>query len=161
MLRLALPGLLLFARRVPSVGVPLVVATVSFYLFFSMYPDWAGISSFGNRFFLSLTPIFILGLAVSLEWFAAHFAMPQRAIAISIAVLGCFVLWNIGLMYQWGTHLIPARGPISFSQAAYNQVHVVPRQITSQLRNYFFRRNDLMKQIEQKDIQQLQQREEQ
>jgi len=160
-LLLALPGLVLFARRLPRVGIPLAVATVSFYLFFSVYPDWAGISSFGNRFFLSLTAIFILGLAVSLECFAAHIASRQRAIAISTAVLGCFVLWNIGLMYQWGTHLIPARGPISFSQAAYNQVHVVPQQISSQLRNYLFRRSDLMKQIEQKDIEQLKQREEQ
>ena len=160
-LLLALPGLVLFARRLPRVGVPFVVASVSFYLFFSVYPDWAGISSFGNRFFLSLTAIFIFGLAVSLEWFAAQFAARQRAMAISIVVLGCFVLWNIGLMYQWGTHLIPARGPISFSQAAYNQVHVVPRQVSSQLRNYLFRRSDLMRQIEQQDIQQLKKNEEQ
>jgi hypothetical protein len=34
---------------------------------------------------------------------------------------------------------------------------VVPRQISSQLRTYFFRRGDLMRQIEQKDIEQMKQ----
>jgi hypothetical protein len=71
------------------------------------------------------------------------------------AILGVFVLWNLGLIYQWGTHLIPARGAISFREAAYNQVYVVPRQLTSQLRAYVFRRTDLMRQIEQKDAEQL------
>ena len=52
-------------------------------------------------------------------------------------------------------HLIPARGPISFSEAAYNQVYVVPQQLSSHLKSYLFRRSDLMQQIEQKDVQQI------
>ena len=155
---LCLPGLILFTRRVPRVGSALIVATLAFYLFFSLYPDWAGVSSFGNRFFVSLTPIFILGLGVSLESLAKLFSAPRRALVISSAALGCLVLWNLGMMYQWGTHLIPARGPISFSQAAYNQVHVVPQQISAHLKSYFFRRSDLMQQIEQKDLEQLKKR---
>jgi hypothetical protein len=151
---LCLPGLLIFRRRRPQVGVPFLFAAVLFYLFFAIYPDWAGISSFGNRFFLSLTALFIFGLAVSLESFASLLS-PRRAAWMAAAVLSCFVLWNMGMIYQWGTHLIPARGPISFQQAAYNQFHVVPRSLTSQLRAYFFRRNDLMQQIEQKDVEQL------
>jgi len=151
---LSVPGLLIFARRRPQVGVPFLSATLLFYLFFAIYPDWAGISSFGNRFFLSLTALFILGLAVSLESFASLLS-PRRAAWIAAAALSCFILWNMGMIYQWGTHLIPARGPISFQQAAYNQFHVVPRSITSHLRSYFFRRTDLMQQIEQKDVEQL------
>ncbi len=38
------------------------------------------------------------------------------------------IIWNMGLVFQWGTHLIPARGPISWRDAAYNQVAVVPVQ---------------------------------
>src|SRR5256885_13184182 len=30
-------------------------------------------------------------------------------------------LWNAGLIFQWGSHLIPARGPVSFSGIAHNQ----------------------------------------
>jgi hypothetical protein len=65
------------------------------------------------------------------------------------------VLWNLGLIYQWGAHLVPARGPISFRKAAHNQFSVVPTQISSQLRSYLFRRSDMMRQIEQRDLEQL------
>jgi hypothetical protein len=152
---LSLVGLIFFARRVPQVGVPFVVAVAAFYLFVSFYPDWAGISSFGNRFFISLTALFILGLAVILENFAGLFADQRAATLASAALLGCFLFWNLGMIYQWGTHLIPARGPISFSQAAYNQFHVVPRQVDSQFRSYLFRRKALMQQLEQKDVEQM------
>jgi len=151
----SLLGLTLFARRIPRVGVPFLAAAVAFYLFFTLYPDWAGISSFGNRFFVSLTALFILGLSVTLESFAGLFAHQQRAVLVFGGILGCFVLWNLGMIYQWGTHLIPARGPISFSEAAHNQFHVVPRQMSYQLHYYLFRRNALMQQIEQKDLEQM------
>ena len=52
-------GLLLFAIRVPKVGVPFLAGFTAFYLFMSIYPDWAGISSYGNRFFVSLTALFV------------------------------------------------------------------------------------------------------
>jgi hypothetical protein len=151
----SLVGLVLFARRSPHIGVPFLAAAVAFYLFISIYPDWAGISSFGNRFFISLTSLFIFGLAICLESLAARFSRQRAALLVSAAVLACFTLWNLGMIYQWGTHLIPARGPISFSQAASNQFQVVPRQIFSQLHSYFFFRGDMMRQIEQKDVEQL------
>jgi len=128
---------------------------VAFYLFISYYPDWAGISSYGNRFFISVTALFILGLAYLLERLATRFERPRAALAVSAGILACFVLWNLGLIYQWGAHLVPARGPISFREAAHNQFFVVPAQINSQLRSYLFRRSDMMRQIEQRDLEQL------
>jgi hypothetical protein len=151
----SLLGLVLFGRRSHSLGIPFLAAAMAFYLFISFYPDWAGISSFGNRFFISLTSLFIFGLAITLESLASRFSRQRAALLVSTAVLACFTLWNLGMIYQWGTHLIPARGPISFSQAASNQFQVVPRQISSQLRAYFFRRGDMMQQIEQKDLEQM------
>ncbi|HET7108871.1 MAG TPA: hypothetical protein VFI38_18805 [Candidatus Acidoferrum sp.] len=151
----SLIGLLLFALRSPFPGVPFLAAAGAFYFFIAIYPDWAGISSFGNRFFISLTSLFVFGLAVCLESFARYFSRPRNAALVTGVVLGCFTLWNLGMIYQWGTHLIPARGPISFSQAASNQFQVVPSRISSHLHSYFFRRGDLMQQIEQKDIEQL------
>ena len=158
LLGLAILGLLFFAFHLPKVGIPFFTAMVAFYLFISIYPDWAGISSYGNRFFVSVTPLFILGLAYVLERVAARFHQSRLVLGICSAALACFVLWNLGLIYQWGTHLIPARGPISFRQATYNQFYVVPGQLSSHLRAYFFRRGDLMRQIEQKDIDQLNKR---
>ncbi len=154
-LAIAFAGLVLAAIRLPHIGVPLLVASVAFYLFISIYPDWAGISSFGNRFFVSLTPIFIFGLAMALDRFASFFASDRTGTIISSGVLACFVLWNLGMIYQWGTHLIPARGTISFRQAAYNQFMVVPFEMRGRVRSYLFRRSDLMQQIEKRDLQQL------
>ena len=154
LLGFAILGLVLFVFRFPKVGIPCFMAMVAFYILISFYPDWAGISSYGNRFFISLTPLFILGLAYLLEHIAAHFPKPRTALAASSGVLTCFALWNLGFIYQWGTHLVPARGAISFRQATYNQFYVVPSQLISQIRSYMFRRSDLMRQIERRDIEQ-------
>ncbi|HXL22099.1 MAG TPA: hypothetical protein VOA78_06525 [Candidatus Dormibacteraeota bacterium] len=144
-------GLLLFARRHPAVGFPFLAAVLAFYLFICCYPDWAGISSFGNRFFISLTPLFILGLAVFLDALSHLFPARRTALLLSSALLACFILWNLAFMFQWGTHLVPARGPIDFPQMARNQFTVVPSAISSQLRAYLFGRHDLMRQIEDRD----------
>jgi hypothetical protein len=37
------------------------------------------------------------------------------------------MFWNAGLMFQWGSHLVPARGPISFPEMIHNQFFLVPR----------------------------------
>jgi len=155
LLGLAILGLLFFAFRLPKVGIPFFTGMVAFYLFISIYPDWAGISSYGNRFFVSLTALFILGLSVFLDRFAQLFRSSRTSLAAASATLAVFVLWNFGLMFQWGMHLIPIRGPISFSEMVHNQFFVVPRQLTTELNTYLFRRKSLMKQIENRDLQQL------
>jgi hypothetical protein len=148
-------GLFLFGRRVPRIGSPLLAALVAFYIFIACYPDWDGISSYGNRFFVSLTPLFVLGLAVFLERFATIFRSRRTAFAAAVVPLAFLVLWNGGLIFQWGTHLIPPRGPVSFSEVLHNQFFVVPRQLSAELQSYLFKRKALMQQIEQRDIQQL------
>jgi hypothetical protein len=150
-------GIFAFWRSVPRVGSAFLGATLAFYYFIAAYPDWAGISSYGNRFFVSLTALFILGLAVFLDRIARIFQTRRAALAYACAFLACFVFWNAGLMFQWGSHLIPARGPISFPQMIRNQFLVVPRQITAQFETYLFRRRTLMQQIEQRDLEQLKQ----
>ena len=151
----AVIGLFAFWRSVPRTGLAFLAAALAFYYFIASYPDWAGISSYGSRFFVSLTPLFILGLAVFLDRFTRLFRTRRAALAAACIFLACFVFWNAGLIFQWGTHLIPARGPISFSQMAQNQFSVVPRQITLQLEKYLFRRKAMMQQIEQRDLEQL------
>jgi len=58
-------------------------------------------------------------------------------------------------MFQWGSHLIPARGPVSFSEMVHNQFFVVPRKLSADLQRYVFKRKALMQQIEDRDLQQL------
>ncbi len=157
LLLLSLLGLAIFCRRAPAIGVYFAAAALAFYLFIACYPDWAGISSFGNRFFVSLTLIFVLGLAVFLDALARLFTSQRSALLLAAALLAAFMLWNTGLMFQWGSHLVPARGPIRFPAMIHNQFYVVPRQITGKLDAYLFRRRKLMQQIEEGDIQQMNQ----
>jgi hypothetical protein len=138
LLLLSVIGIFLFWRKAPRIGGPVLFATLAFYYFIASYPDWAGISSFGNRFFVSLTIFFVIGLAVLLEK-VASFAISRKTMTIAAStILACFAFWNIGLMYQWGSHLIPARGAVSWAVVTKNQFHVVPVQIVGQLRDYMF-----------------------
>jgi hypothetical protein len=155
LLVLATVGLVLFRWCEPRVGTPLLAAALAFYVFIACYPDWAGISSFGNRFFISLTPLFVLGLSVFLERASRLFRGRRAAVATASAVLAAFIFWNADFMFQWGAHLIPARGPISWSTMIRNQFTVAPEQLKSLLQSYLFHRHDLMRQIEDRDIDQL------
>lgn len=151
---LAACGLVFFARTDQSFAAKLIFSALAFYLLISFYPDWDGLSSFGNRFFISLTPIFVLGLAAFFDAFARIWR-ERRARIVGASLTAILVVWNLGLIYQWGTHLIPARGPISWRDAAYNQVAVVPVQATRTLKNYLTRRGRLMQHIEEEDVRQL------
>jgi hypothetical protein len=52
-------------------------------------------------------------------------------------------------------HLVPARGPIVWSEMVHNQFSVVPREIATKAQGYLFHRSNLMQQIEQRDIEQI------
>ncbi len=67
-----------------------------------------------------------------------------------------FSAWNAGFIFQWGTHLVPARGEISWRAMVHNQFFVVPGRLEHSLAAYFLHRNDMMKNIEQGDIEQQQ-----
>lgn len=150
-------GLFFFARNFPWVGLSALCVLFAFYYFMASYPDWPGISSYGNRFFVSLTVFFILGLATLLDSTASLFPTRSLASACFSVVLSIFVLWNAGLIFQWGAHLIPARGAVSWSVVAKNQFCAVPRQIGTQVKAYLFRRKETLHQIEQRDLEQLRQ----
>jgi len=55
------------------------------------------------------------------------------------------------LMVQWGTQMIPARGPISWSMMMKNQIVGVPKRVVGDLGVYFANRSLMMEQIEQRD----------
>jgi hypothetical protein len=152
---LACIGVVIFALREPRVGGAILAAMLAFYMFIACYPDWAGISSFGNRFFMSLTPIFIIGLAVFFSRAARFFASQRIALATLGTATALLIVWNMAFIFQWGTHLVPARGPIVWSEMVRNQFAVVPREIVAKAQGYLFHRSNLMQQIEQRDIEQM------
>ena len=155
MIALACIGVVIFALREPRVGGAILAAMLAFYFFIACYPDWAGISSYGNRFFVSLTPIFVIGLSVFFARAARFFASQRIAMMTLAAAAALLIVWNMAFIFQWGTHLVPARGPIVWSEMIHNQFAVVPREIATKAQGYLFHRSNLMQQIEQRDIEQM------
>lgn len=147
----SIAGLCLTLRLDRKLGLYSVVVFAAFLYTIGCYLDWDGLSSFGNRFFVSLTPLFIIGLAVVLDVMARAFP-PRRVTVVSTGAVAILVLWNLGLIFQWGMHLIPPRGPISWRDAAYNQAEVVPREAATAMKAYFTRRSILMQGIERTDV---------
>jgi len=134
------------------------LAFLGYYAVVAAYPAWHGVSAFGGRAFISLTPIFIVGLAATLTEIAQAFRGRRRVYAAACAGMAFIILWNLGFIFQWGMHLIPPRGPISWREMAYNQIAVVPVRAMSACKDFLLRRQSLMNSIEDADRQQLRSR---
>ncbi len=154
---LAVIGLFFVARYDQRLAWYLLIVFAVYLYVIGCYQDWNGIASFGNRFFISLTPLFVLGLAALFDRLSTLWNR-RRTLVVAATSISLFALWNFGMMYQWGVHLIPARGPISWREAVYNQFAVVPKQFATDVEHYLMRRDKLMHRIEEEDIKQLQSR---
>lgn len=151
----SLIGLIFLWLRDRFLAATISVAVAGFYFSIAAYVNWDGISSYGNRFFVSLTPVFVLGLASLLSAQEKLWRNRNSAIAVASAVLVLFAVWNFGMMFQWGMHLIPERGSVSWSEVISNQVRIVPSKIAGSLEQYFTGRHGLMQRIEREDLRQL------
>jgi hypothetical protein len=141
-------GLFFLAGVDKLLGLGSIAVFLAYLYLIACYQDWDGISSFGNRFFVSLTPIFVVGLALMLqriiEW-------SHQATAGAYTAVGLLIAWNLAFIFQWGMHMVPARGPISWRKMAYDQVFLVPIASVGALHDFFFSRKALMERIEQAD----------
>ena len=155
----AVLGLFAVVRRDKELGIILLCVVAAFGYFIGAYPTWDGLSSYGNRFFVSLTAIFILGLAGGIDALG-QMLTAWRARTLAYGAIAALIVWNMAFIYQWGMHLVPARGPISWHQMAYNQFAVVPERLATDIGQYFSHRKRLMKHIETIDVDQLKQQSE-
>ena len=153
----AMLGLVFFLKRDKEFAVGLLLSSLAFYILVSFHTNWDGLSSFGNRFFVSLTPFFILGLTATIAKFADTLKNAHRAWTVASSLTVLLVLWNLAFIFQWGMHMVPARGPISWKQMVRNQFLAVPSRAGTALAAYFSNRRALMNRIEQEDIRQLKQ----
>jgi len=127
-------GLLCLRRRDAKFAGILLAITGAFYLLIALDPWWDGVASFGNRYFVTLTPVFVLGLSGALAWFIGQWKAQNAGLRRAVAILVVLIVWNLGLVYQWGTGLLPNTGPISWEEVVYNQFRVVPGQLLGSLR---------------------------
>lgn len=146
----ALIGLMFLARTSPTFAGLLAAFAIYLYCVAS-FTNWDGLSSFGSRFFISFTPAFVIGLATLLEKLSGLLGNPSKAMRVAGPAVAALIIWNFGLMVQWGTQMIPARGPISWSMMIRNQVVGVPKRVAGDLGVYFANRSLMMEEIEKRD----------
>jgi hypothetical protein len=149
---LAVAGLFMGTGKARQTAGYLATGAAAFYYLIACYPFWDGVASFGNRFLISLTPIYVFGLALLLHRCGTYFRDSGRAVVVAAGVLGLLASWNAGFIFQWGEHLIPVRGEISFRDMIHNQFFVVPKEIAGHAQGYLFRRRDEMRKIQQRDL---------
>jgi len=149
----ALVGLCLLWRRHRWVAAELAGASALFYYAVSSFVNWHGNSSFGSRFFVSLTPVFVLGLAVLAA--ECRSTLSRRVMCGFAAVVVLMIAWNIGFIFQWGTNIVPNRGPVDFSEVARNQVTIVPQRVFGFVVNYLWSRDKVTRAVEQEDLKEL------
>lgn len=123
---LAFLGLFYLYRLDRTVGLISVSVVLAFYALVSFYPGWSGVFGFGNRYFVSLAPLFVLGLACALAFAERFWRDARRASLRLVPLILFFATWNLGLIYQWRTHLIPARSAVYWNEVIYTQFREVP-----------------------------------
>lgn len=147
----AVIGLFFLAHENQLLGFSCLAVFLAYLYLIGCYQDWAGISSFGNRFFVSLTPIFVFGLAAMLQRMARSFRAVSGMSTGVYAAICLLIVWNLAFIFQWGIHMVPPRGPISWKKMVYNQVVLVPTSSAGAFHDFIFRRQALMDRIEQID----------
>ena len=83
---------------------------------------WYGGASFGNRFFISFLPFAALGLARFAEMLTT-----RRRRVFALALLAMLVLWNLGLLLQYATEMLPREDWVPWSRIIRQNLIEVPK----------------------------------
>jgi len=121
-----------------TMGTICLSVVLAFYGVVASYPGWSGVFGFGNRYFVSLTPVFVLGLACALAFAERFWRDYRRASLRLVPLILIFVIWNLGLVYQWCTDLMPRLSAVYWDEVIYTQFRVVPMQALHDLVAKFF-----------------------
>lgn len=95
---------------------------------------WSGGAAFGQRFLVNSTPAYLLGMAALIDQLQKRVGL--RALW-AVGIL--FILWNLGLMAQYITEMIPRDAPVSLITIAVNQLRL-PMVIAARLNDLLFQR---------------------
>ncbi len=144
----ALAGLVLLLRteqhRRLALGLLTAFAVLTYLAAADVTPEQ---SSFGNRMFVHFTPGFVVGGAAAVAYVRRRVRSPH-VVAVGVAAL---IAWNMLFAFQWAWGLLPKRGPVDWSDMARQQFTTAPREIGSVAVRFFTDRDDLIREVQQRD----------
>ncbi len=136
---IALVGLVALAVRLSGttggLGAGLVAAAACQVYVAGSVESWTVAGAFGQRRFVSLTPLLVIGVAAVL----AAVRGQRWRVAAAALVFGATIWWNVALIVQFGAGLMD-RQRLQPARIAYNTFVVVPRALPGLTWRYFFDR---------------------
>lgn len=112
--------------------LPVLVALFQLYSIMCL-DTWQGGAGFGLRYVMSCSAVFTLGLAALYHQWARKMLVP----AVSLF----FIVWNLFMVVQASTGMIPRDGHFQLSKMLRNQVVEVPGKIGDIASRYLFNRS--------------------
>jgi hypothetical protein len=138
---LAIAGLVLSVYKKDTFWIIGWVGLIGFaaqlYLVSSWSIWWAG-ASFGNRFFISSLPFLVFGLITLFVRMSKWIG--YKPVIIGVALLS---VWNMGLLLQYFTQMVPRDGEIPWRQVVKQNCVDIPRYIWEKLGSLFFHVTDI------------------
>ena len=131
----AIAGLIAGWNRIGDLAKYSLAVLAVFTYVVASHVYWDGVASFGNRFFISFTPIFIVGVANALKLFAGIWREPFSGFIRAAVIVAILAIWNLAFLFQCATGLAPLYGPISWNEMVYNQFRTVPQDASSAILN--------------------------
>lgn len=127
-------GLFPLSRRDRGLAALLAVGFVLQVYVVGGWSAWAGGAAFGQRFLVNNTPAYSLGIAAFVNRLREGISM-RLLWAAGITL----ILWNLGLIAQYVTEMIPREAPVSPLTIAVNQLRL-PSVIISRLNDLIIQR---------------------
>ena len=121
-------------KELRRVGLCLFVMFAAQVYISGSVDSWTVAGAFGQRRFVGVTVILVIGLATLIKVTAEHWSR-----VMTFALVMVCIWWNLGLMVQFGAGLMD-RQRLELTHNAYTTFVVVPKVIPVMAYRYFFDR---------------------
>jgi len=130
-LLIAVVGLIIYLKKEWVISIIFLLAFLCTLYLISCWAVWFAGASFGHRMFVSSGIMFAFGFAA----FYKHIFRENKFIVIFLFLI--FFLWNIGLIVQYSTKMIPHQDYVPFKTIVQNQFKKVPNEFISHIKQFF------------------------
>jgi hypothetical protein len=122
------------------IALCLLIAVASQIYVAGSVESWTVAGAFGQRRFVGLSAVFLVGLAALWPIADRREKAPARIRVVVIALLVVGTWWNLGLMAQFGGGLMD-RQRLTLADNAYHTFVTVPRRLPELVYRYVFARH--------------------